>query len=118
MSFFGRKKENVSAVAGEPAKKSSERKKCLIMCRTGMGSSMMLKIQVEKICDRRGFPLDVTHDALAGYMGQEDVDVIVTMSDLTDEFKDSNAYVIGIDDIMDAATLEAELEKYFTSMNK
>lgn len=93
----------------------ARRKKCLIMCRTGMGSSMMLKIQTEKILDRKGYPMDVTHDALDGYMGQQGVDVIITMSDLTDEFKDSDAYVIGVHDIMDTATLEAELDKYFSS---
>ena len=31
-----------------------ETKKCLIMCRTGMGSSMMLKIKVDKLIDKNG----------------------------------------------------------------
>lgn len=39
-----------------------ETKKCLIMCRTGMGSSMMLKIKVDKLIDKNGYPMDVTHE--------------------------------------------------------
>lgn len=92
-----------------------KRKKCLIMCRTGMGSSMMLKIQTEKVIDKHNYPMDVTHDALDGYMGQQGVDVIITMADLTDEFKGSDAYVIGVHDIMDVQTLEDELAKYFAT---
>lgn len=88
-------------------------KKALVMCRTGMGSSMMLKIAAEEVIERNGWPMDVEHDALSGYMGQTNVDVIITMSDLTDEFAGSSAYVIGVNDIMDTDTLERELAKYF-----
>lgn len=91
------------------------RKKCLIMCRTGMGSSMMLKIIAEQLIDKNHYAMDVTHDALDGYMGQSGVDVIVTMADLTDEFKDSGAYVIGVHDIMDSDYLEQKLNEYFAS---
>ena len=92
-------------------------KKCLIMCRTGMGSSMMLKIKVDKLIDKKGYPLDVTHDAFSGFAGQQNVDVIVTMEDLIDEFRDSKAYVIGVKDIMDMEFLEKELDKYFAQVN-
>ena len=87
------------------------------MCRTGMGSSMMLKIKVDKPIDKKGYPLDVTHDAFSGFAGQQNVDVIVTMEDLIDEFKDSKAYVIGVKDIMDMEFLEKELDKYFAQVN-
>ena len=56
-----------------------ETKKCLIMCRTGMGSSMMLKIKVDKLIDKNGYPMDVTHDAFSGFAGQQNVDIIITM---------------------------------------
>ncbi len=88
-------------------------KKCLIMCRTGMGSSMMLKIKVEKLIDKKGYPMDVTHDAFSGFAGQQNVDIIITMEDLIDEFKGSSAYVIGVKDITDTEFMEQELDKYF-----
>ena len=40
-------------------------------------------------------------------------DVIITMSDLVDEFKDSGCYVIGIKDIMDEEYMTNELKKFF-----
>ena len=43
------------------------RKTALIMCRTGMGSSLMLKIKVDKLIMKNNFPLDVTHDAFSGF---------------------------------------------------
>ena len=93
-------------------------KKALIMCRTGMGSSMMLKIKVDKMIDKNKYPLDVTHDAFSGFAGQQNVDIIITMEDLIDEFKDSSAYVIGVKDIMDVDYLERELNKYFESQKQ
>ena len=93
-------------------------KKALIMCRTGMGSSMMLKIKVDKLIDKNKYPLDVTHDAFSGFAGQQNVDIIITMEDLIDEFKDSSAYVIGAKDIMDVDYLERELNKYFESQKQ
>ena len=83
------------------------------MCRTGMGSSMMLKIKVDKLIEKKGYPLDVAHDAFSGFAGQQNVDVIITMEDLIDEFKNSKAYVIGVKDIMDVDFLEKSLDKYF-----
>ena len=88
-------------------------KKCLIMCRTGMGSSMMLKIKVEKLIDKKGYPMDVTHDAFSGFAGQQNGDIIITMEDLIEEFKGSSAYVIGVKDITDTEFMEQELDKYF-----
>ena len=95
-----------------------ETKKALIMCSTGMGSSMMLKIKVDKLIDKNHYPLDVTHDAFSGFAGQQNVDIIITMEDLIDEFKGSSAYVIGVKDIMDMEFLENELNKYFESQKK
>ena len=88
-------------------------KKALIMC-----SSMMLKIKVDKLIDKNKYPLDVTHDAFSGFAGQQNVDIIITMEDLIDEFKDSSAYVIGVKDIMDVDYLERELNKYFESQKQ
>jgi len=89
-----------------------ETKQCLIMCRTGMGSSMMLKIKVDKLIVKNHWPMEVTHDALDGMQGRQ-ADIIITMSDLVPEFRGTDAYVIGVKDIMDSETLEKEIQKYF-----
>ena len=103
-----KRKERLSAM---------KNKKALIMCRTGMGSSMMLKIKVDKLITKNKYPLDVTHDAFSGFAGQQKSDIIITMDDLVSEFDGSTSYIIGVKDIMDIDYLEAELNKYF-DMNK
>ena len=91
-------------------------KKGLVMCRTGMGSSLMLKNKLEKIIEENHFPLELEHDVLSGFVGHHP-DVIITMSDLVDEFKDSGCYVIGIKDIMDVDYMTQELKKFFEQSN-
>ncbi len=90
-----------------------ERKNALIMCRTGMGSSLMLKIKVDKIIMKNNFPLDVTHDAFNGLAGRNP-DIIITMEDLIPEFGETSAYIIGVKDIMDVDYIEAKLKEYFS----
>lgn len=92
-------------------------KKALVMCRTGMGSSMMLCIKLNKVIAEYKFPLEVEHDVFSGFMGHE-CDLIITMSDLVEEFKDSKCYVIGIKDIMDVAYMAQELKKYFDQVDQ
>ncbi len=88
-----------------------ERKKGLVMCRTGMGSSMMIRIKLEKIISSNKFPLDLDHDVMGASL--RDYDLIITMQDLVDDFKDSGKYVVGIRDIMDTKFLEEEIRKFF-----
>lgn len=91
-------------------------KKALVMCRTGMGSSMILVTKLKKVIAENAFPLTIEHDVASGAYGHN-ADLIITMSDLIDEFKDSGVYVIGIKDIMDTDYMKKELEKYFESTN-
>jgi len=90
-------------------------KKALVMCRTGMGSSMMLCIKLDKVIKKNKFPLEVQHDVTSGGIPR-DVDLIITMQDLVSDFKDSGVYVIGIMDIMNTDYMERELKKYFDSL--
>ena len=57
-------------------------KRGLIVCRTGMGSSMMLRIKVDQVIRENGYQLELVHDALSGIEQYHDVDVVITMSDL------------------------------------
>ncbi len=87
-------------------------KKGLVVCRTGMGSSMMLCIKLNNVIEKNQFPLELEHDVLSG-VGMHHPDVVIAMNDLVDEFKDKEAYVIGIKDIMDTKYMEQELRKFF-----
>ena len=59
--------------------------KGLIVCRTGMGSSLMLKIKAQKIIDKHGWDIELEHDILSGLRTWRDIDFVITMRDLTDE---------------------------------
>ena len=37
----------------------------LVVCRTGMGSSMMLRIKLEQVIGENKFPIEMEHDVLS-----------------------------------------------------
>lgn len=87
----------------------------LVTCRTGMGSSMMLKIKLQKVIDQNNFPLELQHDVFSSFSVRGNYDLVITMRDLEEDVKRTGMYVIGIDDIMDMQYMKAELEKFFNS---
>lgn len=86
-------------------------KKALIACRTGMGSSMMLKIKVEQVIKEHGFPIEVEHDTLDA-VGNFRGDLLITMADITKELVGKVPYVIGIQNLMDKQEICSKLEKF------
>ena len=89
-------------------------KKALIACRTGMGSSMMLKIKVDQVVRAKSFPLEVqysTLDDVKSFKG----DLLITMADVADELKGQVPYIIGINNLMDKKEIETKLQAFFDS---
>lgn len=74
--------------------------KGLIVCRTGMGSSLMLKIKAQKIIDKHGWNIELEHDVLSGLRTWRDIDFVITMRDLTDEVEAAGFRAVGITDLM------------------
>ncbi len=88
-------------------------KRALVACRTGMGSSMMLKIKVQQVVKENGFPIKVYHDntdAISQFNG----DLLITLSDLKEDVKTrvNNEYVIGIDNLTDKEEIKTKLLEY------
>lgn len=92
----------------------SEIKKALIACRTGMGSSMMLKIKVDQVVRKNRFPLEVQHSTLDDVKSFKG-DLLITMSDVADEMYGQVPYIIGIDNLMDKEEIEEKLKVFFRS---
>lgn len=85
--------------------------KALVCCRAGMGSSMLLKIKVDQVISENSYPIETEHgnlDSLIGFSG----DLIVTMSDLTEELKDKVPYAVGVMNIMDKDEIKKGLEEF------
>ena len=83
--------------------------KGLIVCRTGMGSSLMLKIKAQKIIDKHGWDIELEHDVLSGLRTWRDIDFVITMRDLTDEVDDAAFIAVGITDLMNSEKMESAL---------
>lgn len=61
--------------------------KALIVCRAGVGSSLMLKIKVNEVIRENDFPIEVEHaslDAVSGFTG----DLIITLTDVANELRE------------------------------
>ena len=83
--------------------------KGLIVGRTGMGSSLMLKIKAQKVIDKHGWDIDLEHDVLSGLRTWQNIDFVITMSDLTDEVEAAGFRAIGITDLMNSEEMESAL---------
>lgn len=86
-------------------------KKILVACRTGMGSSMMLKIKVEQVIKENGWDMSVDHDEISAartFSG----DILITMTDLAQEYEGNVYDVIGINNLMDKKEIENKLKDY------
>lgn len=88
--------------------------RALVACRTGMGSSMMLKIKVEQVIRENNWDIEVEHNEIsaAKYF---DGDILITMEDLADEFEGASYKVIGIKNLMDKEEIKDKLEKTMES---
>ena len=87
-------------------------KRGLVVCKTGMGSSMMLRIKLEQVIGENKFPLELEHDVLSA-ISNYDVDCVITMMDLVEQIKDEAKYVIGINDLMNKVEMKEKIEKFF-----
>ncbi|MFU0790368.1 PTS sugar transporter subunit IIB [Virgibacillus proomii] len=86
-------------------------KVALVACRTGMGSSMMLKIRVQQVIRENNFPIKVQHDTLSA-VNQFNGDLLITLDDLVPDVKDKVKYAIGIKNLMDKNEIKTKLSKY------
>ncbi|MBS9488976.1 PTS ascorbate transporter subunit IIB, partial [Citrobacter braakii] len=75
----------------------------------GMGSSLMLKIKAQKVIDKHGWDIDLEHDVLSGLRTWQNIDFVITMSDLTDEVEAAGFRAIGITDLMNSEEMESAL---------
>lgn len=87
----------------------------LIACRTGMGSSMMLKIKVDQVVRKNHYPLEVQHSTLDDVKSFKG-DLLITMADVAEELKGQVPYIIGINNLMDKNEIETKLIEFFNQV--
>lgn len=72
----------------------------LVVCGTGMGSSMILKMMVDQVVAENKLPCRVTSD-LASSVHSANADILVAGSDLAPTLTGVDAVVVPIQNIMD-----------------
>lgn len=90
--------------------------KALVACRAGMGSSLLLKIKIDQVISENNFPIETEHGNLDSVVGF-DGDLLITMEDLAEEYKDSVKYALGIRNIVDKDEMKTKLEKFLETKN-
>ncbi|MCL1897491.1 MAG: PTS sugar transporter subunit IIB [Micrococcales bacterium] len=87
--------------------------KILCVCGLGMGSSLILKMTVEKAMKELGLYCDVQHEA-AGTMAGLQVDLILAANDFSGEL-DGAQNAVFVDNIMNVAEVKEKIEAYLNS---
>ena len=85
--------------------------RALIACRTGMGSSMMLKIKVNQVIKENDYPLELVHGTLSDVKSFNG-DLLITMDDVADELKGEFKEIIGIKNLMDKVEIKEKIGKF------
>ncbi|MEY8437332.1 PTS sugar transporter subunit IIB [Atopobiaceae bacterium 24-176] len=88
--------------------------KALVVCKAGMGSSMMLKIKADQVIKESELPIVTQHgsvDSIADFKG----DLILTQSDFADKVDAHGAYVASVDNILDKDKIKAALEGFLAA---
>jgi PTS system ascorbate-specific IIB component len=74
--------------------------RALVVCGTGMGSSMLLKIMVERVINNNNLPIKLDADVLAAAKAY-DGDFVVAMQDLIPHIEKTGHKAVGIVNMVD-----------------
>jgi len=91
--------------------------KLLVVCGTGMGSSIMLKVQVERTVRENNLPYEVSSDLVSSAKGSV-CDVFVAMADLVPILKPLGKPVVGIMNIVNRTEILAGLQKALIDLDQ
>lgn len=88
--------------------------KLLVVCGTGMGSSMILKMMVDRVVAANNLPFTVSSDLASGARSSG-ADVLVAGLDLVPALQDLPMPVIGIKSIVDVNEIKEALTAYLAN---
>ena len=87
--------------------------KVICACASGIGTSQMIKIKIQRVFDKLGVPVSITHCSIgdAKATGQK-YDVIfcsANFADRCDKAAEAGTVIIGLKNLMDEKAIEAEI---------
>lgn len=87
--------------------------KIAALCGFGMGTSMLLKMNIDDYLKERGLKAEVFPWDLGSYKGAPKVDLIVATSEMKSHLKEETTPVILLDNIVNKQELNEKLEAFF-----
>lgn len=87
----------------------------LVVCGTGMGSSMLLKYMVDKVVMDNGLPVRVESDVAAAARSSH-ADFLIAGLDLVPALEQAGKPVVGIRNMVDRAEILSALEEQLRAM--
>ncbi len=91
-------------------------KKILAVCGNGMGTSSLIKMKIQKVCDDLNVPAKVDHASISqGKTKAPEYDVIVCSNSFVDNLKDlekRGIVVIGVRNLMSDVEIREKLVPY------
>ncbi|MFM6979892.1 MAG: PTS sugar transporter subunit IIB [Micrococcales bacterium] len=85
--------------------------KIVAVCGAGMGTSMILKINAEKVLKAIGVEATVDAVSLERAQSQRDAQIILTTKDLAEHLKGLPSEVIVLEQVLDIEELKAKLSR-------
>ncbi len=84
------------------------------VCGVGMGSSLLLKMNVQDVCRELGIEAEVEHMDVTQARGAR-VDVVVASASLAEALGDLGKPVLPVRNLMDKAEIRVQLEAYLAA---
>jgi PTS system ascorbate-specific IIB component len=83
--------------------------KILVVCGVGMGTSVLLKTNVDRILSELDYEAEVIAAPLAAAEANQEAQLILTTAEFASHFVDTLSEVVVIDNLFDLAELKAKL---------
>ncbi|AKP48363.1 MULTISPECIES: PTS sugar transporter subunit IIB [Bacillus] len=87
-------------------------KKILVVCGNGLGSSLIVEMNVKKILKEMGVEAEVSHTDLATSKSEQ-ADIYLGSKEIVENLEDGKRTVVALKNILDQNEIRRELEKYF-----
>ncbi|WP_055666575.1 PTS sugar transporter subunit IIB [Desnuesiella massiliensis] len=91
--------------------------KILVCCGSGLGSSFMIQMNVEKVLKELKVEAEVDHADLSSAMGMK-ADIYLGTRDITSQFNSLGGEIVSLNSMLDMNELRTKLEQALKKLGK
>ncbi|WP_018963803.1 PTS sugar transporter subunit IIB [Coprothermobacter platensis] len=93
----------------------SDKLKIVAACGVGMGSSLILKMNIEDVLKELKVPATVDHSDISSLIGTN-YDIVVVQTFYADQVKNYGKVVVAVDDFLNKDKLKEKLQEAFKTL--